>query len=299
MAPYHDYKENPNGLSPPPLFQPGGGEERKDPALFAPNGGQLITRNLNANSTHPNPWRPPTWYECNWFDFLPHLNLTTWLQPAMIKQDMEFEKTDLTEKLTWYGIRAGLFGSIFAHLDLVHRPSSQALTLPGKIARFSYLVTPYVAMSTTYICTHHIINKMVKKPNEPWIYGASWLPAAAIWGGYKRSVGSFVRCNVFFIPSLMIIKTMFDCGVGFNTPIWHDILSDPTALSDAAFSNDPLTGSAKATSRWANAWQGADNPQRPVRNFDKEKWEKEWELEPSWKKHLPEEDRNKGPATGL
>jgi len=291
--------ENPNGLSPPPMFQPEGGESRKDPALYAPNGGQLITRNLNAGSSHPNPWRPPTWYETMKPDFYNHLNLTTWLQPALIKQQMEFEKTDLSEKLTWYGIRAGFLGNMWASWDILTKTSSQQLTPWGKVARWGYLVTPYVAMSTSYICTHHIINKMVKKPNEPWIYAASWVPAAAIWGGYKRSLGSFVRCNVYTIPVLVAIKLMFDSGFGLSSPIFQRLLLDPSGSSHIMTVNDPVYGFAKGTSRMPNKWQTAENPTWPVRNYDTEFRGREWELEPSWKKHLPEEDRNKGPATGL
>jgi len=289
--------DNPNGVSPPPLFPKK--EGRSDPALYAPNGGQLITRNLNADSTHPNPWRPPTWFECAVPDFRPDLNLTTWMQPALIKQDLWFEQKELSEKLTWYGIRAGLLGNVFATWDLLTRPSSQALTIPGKVARWGYLVSPYVAMSTSFIATHHLLNKNSKKPNEPWIYGASWLPSSAIWGAYKRSVGSFVRSTALGVPLLMLIKKCFDMGVGFNSLAFKAYNEETYGHGMSSTANDPRHGFAKTRYDWANNWQSMENPQWPVRNFDKDFWEKEWELEPSWKKHLPAEDRNKGPATGL
>lgn len=271
-------------------------EDRKDPAMYAPNGGLLWVKNLNADSTHPNPWRPPTIFEAAFPCFLNDMNLTTWNQPTLVKRELAFEKDGLSEKLRWYGIKSAALGNIFAVWDLAVLNSSQALPPLGKLARWAYLVTPWVGMSTTYVATHHILNKMVKKPNEPWIYAASWLSPATIWGAYKRSFGSFVRvaCIGGFFGYSM--KALSNYGI-FAGEITMDGLNRDGSCNNPI--NDPLRGFAKGQGSWANRWMGGDNPSFPLRNYDEEFHGRKWQLEPSWKKHLPEEDRNKGPPTGL
>lgn len=288
------WKEEQTGPEVRPLFPVD--PDRKDPALYAPNGSILLVKNLNAESVHPNPWRPPTFFEAHVPTFSNYHNLTTWLQPTLHKNELAFENDGLTERLQWYGVRSIAFGNVFAIWDLTMVKNSKALPPLGKVARWAYLVSPYLAMSTTFIGTHHLINKMVSKPNEnkPWVYAASMFSPAAVWGTYKRSLGSFIRLwavGGFFIWTF---KAMNEVGLA---PAWAGAwIRDGTNESPI---NNPLEGFAKQTSRWANRWMGGDNPSYPQRNFDESFHEKTWQIEPSWKKHIPEEDKNKGPRTGL
>lgn len=270
-------------------------EDRKDPAWYAPNGGMLYAKNLNANSTHPNPWRPSTIFEANMPAYENKLNLLTWNQPVFKAQKVQYEDDGLGEKLAYYNLKAVVMGNVFAIWDLNIVKTSKALPFMGKVARWGYIVSPWVAMCTTWITTHHCINKMVKKPNEPWIYGISWFSPAVVWGTYKMSFGSFGR--VFFVGGVAhaTYKAMMDAGLG-GGDVHRYVNVDGSGLSTM---NDPVHGTAKQSSRWANWWQGGDQPSRPLRNFDEEWYHSKWQIEPSWKKHIPEEDRNKGPPTGL
>jgi len=279
-----------------PLFDPSPIPEGVDPAMYAPNGGILLVKNLNHNSTHPNAWRPPTWFENQAPGYWNHMNLTTWRQPTFLKTEIHFEKDGLGEKLQYYGFRSILLGNIFALYDINMYAASKALTPMGKLARWAYVVSPYVAMTTCYIGTHHCLNKLVSKENQnkPWVYGASVFSPAAIWGTYKYSFGSFVRFWAIGAFSISTIKTFVDLGLA---PLWMNAWQKD--FSQQSPMNNPLEGFAKQTGKWANRWMGGDQPTWPVRNFDEEFNEKKWQIEPSWKKHVPEEDREKGPRTGL
>lgn len=273
--------------------------EGLDKTWYAPNGGKLYSRNLNADSTHPNAWRPPTLYEKAFPGHYETLNLLTWLQPTMQKTEITFEKNTLAENIRTYGVKAIALGNIVAVTDLMLVKSSIALTPMGKVARWAYIVSPWVAMSTSYVATQHIINKAFPKDeNRPWTYGAAWISPAAVWGTYKRCWGASMR--VFFVGGFITFaaKSLLDNGIFVFGPksSFFGSWFDSRGGSDNAFSsNDPVAGTAKESSRNPLWWEGEDVPAWPVRKFDKQFMDKDFDLEPSWKKHLPPEDRNKGP----
>jgi len=275
--------------------------EGLDKSWFAPNGGKLSSRNLNADSTHPNAWRPPTMFESVIPGDFQSLNLLTWLQPTMQKSEITFEKNTLAENIRTYGIKAIALGNIVAVFDLTQVKSSAALTPMGKVARWAYIVSPWVAMSTSYVATQHIINKAFPQhENKPWTYGAAWISPAAVWGTYKRCWGAPMR--VFFVGGFLTyaFKYLMDNGIFVFGPKSSFMGSwfETEANSNAFGASDPVAGTAKENSRNPLWWQGGDVPAWPVRKYDKQLVDRDFDLEPSWKKHLPPEDRNKGPATG-
>ena len=80
-------------------------------SFYAPNGGELVVKNLNVNSTHPNPWRPPTKFEMgcladNW-----SMGLNTMTQPTLIPQTPEFERKSLIHNLAIWGSKGFLIGN--------------------------------------------------------------------------------------------------------------------------------------------------------------------------------------------
>jgi len=279
-------------------------QEGLDRAWYAPNGGKMESRNLNADSTHPNPWRPATIWEGNMPGAVTDLNLATWTQPTLQKNEIRFDSNTLGENIRSFGVKGLAIGNFIAVYDLANVKSSKALSIPGKMARWCYVVSPWLAMSTSYAATHHIANKLFPQhENKPGLYASSIITPAMIWGAYKRNWGSGVR--FFFCGGILTyaVKYLFDNGLAYYgrngaNESAMSLATDPFGPAAIVSPNDPYHGTARESSKWPNWWQGEDQPAWPVRKYDKELLDKNFDWEPSWKKHLPPEDRNKGPATG-
>jgi len=298
-----EYKTSFTGTT-PDLFPSHGAAARKaeglDAAYYAPNGGRLFSRNLNHDSTHPNPWRPPTIFEATLPGRSDFMNLEQWTQPTFVKTQMGFENTELTEKLRYYGTRGILLGNVFGVHDVCFIESSKKLTAMGKFARWAYVLSPWPAMALTYVGSHHMINMKASEKNATWTYGAAAIPTAGIWGAYKRAWGPGIRVAILGGLAAMIIKELHENGL-MDTRMSSRTDSRMVGYTDkedlVSPANDPSMGFAKPTSRFAEAWKSKDVPVYPIRGYDEERAEQKWDIEPSWKKHLPDEEKNRGPQS--
>jgi len=298
-----EYKTSFTGKT-PDLFPSHGAAARQgeglDSSWYAPNGGKLFSRNLNHDSTHPNPWRPPTIFEATLPGRMDFMNLETWTQPTFVKTQMGFENTDLTEKLRSYGIRGILVGNVFGVHDIMFIESSKKLTPMGKFARWAYVLSPWPAMALTYIGSHHMINMKASEKNATWTYGAAAIPTAGIWGAYKRAWGPGIRVALLFGGAAMLVKEVYNSGLmdlRYVSAPYKRLVGARDTEDLETPANDPSMGFAKPTSRFAEAWKGKDTPVYPIRGYDEEKWGQKWDVEPSWKKHLPDEEKNRGPQS--
>jgi len=270
-----------------------------DKAWYAPNGGKLFTRNLNADSAHPNPWRPPTLWEMNIPGNISDFNLGTWTQPTLTKQELTMEHSDLGDNMKSMVLKGIAAGNFIAAHDLIFVKSSMALSPMGKVARWCYLVSPWVAMSTSFVATQHLINKAYPQERyKPWTFGVSMLAPSLIWGTYKRSLGSTVRVALVGGAVAYVFKYMFEEGIALGSKPGLSAAWRNWDNSSMLPHNNPFYGTATEENPWPNWWKGQDRPAWVTRKFDKQLLDRETDLEPSWMKHIPPEDRNKGPPVG-
>jgi len=264
-----------------------------DKEWYAPNGGKLAFKNLNAKSEHPNPWRPPTLWETHLKFGVSDMHLTTFTQPVMKKQAIEFEEVGLARNLQKWGIFGLKCGTTHYLFDI----ASLKETLPRKqlFGRWAYMCTPWIGMTTSFAATHEVMNMMSAEKNQKWMYFADAIPAGIIWGVFNRSFPSGFRMAFFSGFIAFTYKLAMDSGFGFGQ-VSSRLLKYGMYDNEVPYS-DPINKDAKSTFHKPNSWKYSDQPMWPSRNFDEEYRGYQNVIEPSWKKHLPEEDRNKGPPT--
>lgn len=264
-----------------------------DKEWYAANGGKFTYKNLNAKSEHPNPWRPATLWESHIRMGVSDMHLTTNYQPVMKRQSIEFEDAGLARNLQKSSILGFKIGSTYAILNI----ATLKETLPAKqvFGRWAYLASPFVAMTTSYCAIHEVYNMMSKEKNQKWMYFADAIPGAMIWGVFKRSFASGLRAGFYTGLLGLTVKTSLDMGIGFGQASSRFLRYDNTDGSTPY--NDPIHNDAKPSFLKPNSWKKSDVPVWPLRNHDEEYRGYKSVIEPSWKKHLPEEDRNKGPPT--
>jgi len=264
-----------------------------DKEWFAPNGGAFSHKNLNAKSEHPNPWRPPTIWE-SWLKFgNSDMHLTTFNQPVLKSQRIEFEEVGLTKNLQKFAIFGLKAGTTHALLDVAK--VKETLPMRQIFGRWAYITCPWLAMTTSYVAIHQVYNMMSEEKNQKWMYFADALPSGFIWGIFKRNFGSGFRMAFFGGILGLTYKLAMDTGFGFgqvfSRALQYSILDNTTPFAD------PVNNDAKGSFNKPNYWKNSDVPTWPTRNHDEEWRGYQNVIEPSWKKHLPVEDRNKGPPT--
>jgi len=264
-----------------------------DKEWYAPNGGKFTYKNLNAKSEHPNPWRPATLWESQIRLGVTPMNLTTFTQPTMRRQTIDFEEAGLARNLQKASFLGFRLGTTYAVLNIAL--IKESLPVRQVFGRWAYLASPFVAMTTSYVAIHEVCNMMSAEKNQKWMYFADGLPAGFIWGVFKRSFPAGFRMGFFTGLTGLLIKSGMDMGLGFGQASYRAIQYDET--DKMVPFNDPVHRDAKTSFRTPNSWKKSDRPTWPVRNHDEDYRGYENVIEPSWKKHIPEEDRNKGPPT--
>jgi len=264
-------------------------ESTYDKTWYAANGSKLVTKNLNADSDHPNPWRPRNAWEVHVPSVMNDMRITERGQPTMNSIEMEFETAGLARNLFYWGKLGLKFGTTHSILDIMNVSRIPMTNPMGIIGRWAYISTPWVGMFTAAPATFHLLNEMNEKKNQDWMYWASAAPSGAIWGVFRRSFG--VGCLVAATGGL--IGYCYKKGHEYNMfgPMQSLLKYDMPDIEIRW--NDPLNNEALPVQKVPNYWMTGDKPMWPVRNPNEEP------IEPSWKKHLPPEDRNKGPPTGL
>jgi len=273
------------------------GEKSLDRRYFAPNGARLAVPNLNADSKHPNPWRPKTVFEAAMLCASGELNLLDNLQPILGKKEMDFETAGLTSNLAYYsntGLKIGICHGAFDAINI-----TKVKTFNEGLARTLYLTVPWVGMFTSYAAAYHLVNQFTHEKDKPRHYAMAAVAPGSVWGIFKRCpwAGSKV---VFWLGSTMaLVKLLNDEGFGFGR-MTAPLFDRKLEFQDDLPANDPKNAYARATGPDPNWWKTADRPMWPVRGFDEGGVnDQKWKIAPDWHKYVSEEERRKGPPPGL
>lgn len=247
-------------------------------------------RNLNAHSTHPNPWRPPNVYESNWAQYSP-LFIRTNLQPKYKPNKdttISLKPYESMAQWGWIGLK---YGSWWTVVDIWHLNPT---TCPRQmLARWAYIAPVYAFLPSSYIASREILSQVARDKDCLWPYLAATVPTSAIWGLYKGSLGNFARFLSFAFPLAYLYKRYHQNELLFKTRDDTDAIMAEVILNSneapLTGDDDPERGWAKRRSDLANHWRiflGST----PITGAN--------EIEPTWKKFLSEEDQKKGPQLG-
>jgi len=173
-------------------------------AGWAGLGGKPVYVNLNANSTHPRPWRPPTDWE----------HVMRWYDPYKINQDdspQYFRRThnwvedDPFFKNVYWAAKKGFgFGLVAAFLD--HTLYSRLQGPRAQMLRAAYVTLPIMAMPISYISLREFSANMIekftnKKRDSNWTYSIAALgPTGIVMGVAKKN---FATGFLFFWTSAL------------------------------------------------------------------------------------------------
>jgi len=268
-------------------------EERLDRRYFARNGGALITTNLNADSQHPNPWRPKTVYEAAWFVNMGNMNLLDNQQPALKKRHMDFESVGLGGNLAYYGTVGARIGICHGSFDAIN--ITKVTTFSAGLARTLYITVPWVGMFTSYAATYHLVNNWSQEKHKPRHYAIAALAPGTVWGVFKRSPWSGAHVAFWWGLTTALVKYSNDNGFGFGpmtAPLFNREL-----FNQPGWGNNPELETARDTGITPNHWKDYDKPMWPFRGFDEGGVnDQKWNIAPDWHKHVSEEERKKGPG---
>jgi len=272
-------------------------EDRTNRRYFAPNGGALHYPNFNADSQHPNPWRPKTVYEKSMLVNFGALRLTEKTQPVLKPRTMDIETEGVFSNITYYG-RWGLkFGLAHGVMDAVN--ISRLTEFNQGLARTLYIAVPWVGMFTSYPAAFHLLNNLTVEKNTKSHYFLSAAAPGAVWGIFKRCPWSGSRVWFFWGSFMATAKFLNDEGFGFG-PNSYALFDRRMWYQQAMMTNDPEKEWAKTQGLSPNWWQKGDVKLYPMRGFDEGGVnDKKWDVDPGWYKHVSEEERKKGPAKGF
>jgi len=268
-------------------------EERIDLRYFARNGGALSYPNLNADSQHPNPWRPKTVFEAAMFVKMGDMNLLDNVQPTLKKRNMDFESVGLGGNLAYFGkvgLRIGICHGTFDAINI-----TKVETFNAGLARTLYLTVPWVGMFTSYAAAYHLINNMTHEKHKPRHYALAAIAPGTVWGVFKRCPWSGSKVTFWWGSIMAFVKYSNDIGYGFGS--LTAALFDRTLFEQRGYGNDPTRAAEKDTGITPNHWKDYDKPMWPFRGFDEGGVnDQKWNIAPDWHKHVSEEDRKKGPG---
>jgi len=166
-----------------------------------------IVKNLNEESTHPRPWRPPT----DWNHFMriydPYPVLTP-TGPQFFKRTHNWIEDDPFMTNLYYSAKKGFgFGIFAAAID--HANYSKLQGAKQQFLRATYVALPITSMFMSYVCLRefsaNIFERFGKQRDSNWTYVAAamgpssvamaWhrLPGASVWaiGVLTATVGIF------------------------------------------------------------------------------------------------------------
>lgn len=244
--------------------------------------------NLNKDSTHPNPWRPPTQW-CRWApaSYQPY-RIYRGNPEGPVKPAHNFLEDDpFLDNVRIVGTKSFLFGTAYAANDIIVLNRIDAPR--AQLARYFFVMPPFIAIGLTYISAREILGNLSTKKNDTWTYGVATLAPATIWGIFKNSVLSGTRFFMFGAIFAIAYKTNKDVG---------DLGGNP--LQEMALPYDPEKGTAMPKSWDALGWKGTQSPWGGIAAPGERSGILSWftpNIEPEWKKHVSEEEATKGPPT--
>jgi len=249
--------------------------------------------NLNKDSTHPNPWYPPNQYQRMVGFAVPYKIFNGPLyQPEALKKPLRnwLEEDDLISSCWWAAQKSFLFGCAAAANDILVVNSID--TTGARIARFCYVVPPYVAMGISFVCAREALGNMSKEKNASWTYPAACIAPGAIYGITRNNFGRGIRFTLFSAVLAAMWKWNSDYGGMLNIGVLAG-QDTYTGQSDWYTDIDHGKNKYKEMNAWGQGWRGW-----PFRIEDRSNWWTPRE-EPDWKKHVSPEEAERGPPTNL
>jgi len=245
--------------------------------------------NLNKDSTHPNPWYPPTQYERMFNVALPY---RIYRHPMSTYEPLKplrnfLEEDPLLTNIGWAAWKSFIFGMAFAANDII--VINNIDTRKARFARLCYLVPPYVGMGVSYVCLREALGNVGSEKNAPWTYPVACIAPGTIWGITRNSFEHGLRFTLF----AGVIAACWKWN-----QVYGGLLSGMGGLAFSSHENENLDydhehNRFRYQTQSAQGWKGW-----PFKIEDYNNWWTPRE-EPGWKKHVSPEEAEKGPPTNL
>ena len=144
--------------------------------------------NFNKDSTHPNPWKPPS--RMDQFNCYRSNDYKIW------KPDFEkiFMRPDPSKNIITHGPfgdrlataawRGFIGGLALSYVDVIFM--SGAVTISGHLARFLYLTPPVMAVPVTYLVSKEALTSVTGKDGI-FTYTFAAIPPSLLWGAFRNS----------------------------------------------------------------------------------------------------------------
>lgn len=149
--------------------------------------GLVEYENMNKNSTHPNPWGPPSM-----FDQMFHQHSAAYkiyrpkIEENFMKPDPtrnQFKTGPFSERFGLWTYRGFLAGLVVSYVDLVF--VTQSRNLRTNIARVLYLTPPVMTLPMAYITSRELLGSVYGE-DKVWTYAAAAVPPGCIWAAFRK-----------------------------------------------------------------------------------------------------------------
>jgi len=145
--------------------------------------------NLNKNSTHPNPWGPPSMFDQMFHHHSASYKIyTPALQENFMKPDPtknDFKTGPFSERFGLWTYRGFLAGLCVSYVDLVF--VTQSRNMRTNIARILYLTPPVMTLPMAYITTREVLGSAYGEKGV-WTYAAAAVVPGCIWGSFRKRI---------------------------------------------------------------------------------------------------------------
>jgi len=253
--------------------------------------------NLNKDSTHPNPWYPPTEFERMRGIAYPyriyHHPMNTIGPLPTLKNFLE--EDPLLDKIRWAGFTGLKVGTLVALNDIIN---VNAIDAPkARFARACFIVPPYMAMGVSFVCAREVLSNMSKQKDAAWIYPMAMIAPATIHGVVKNSFIAGVRATFALGTLAYLYKWNIENG-NLLDQWWSSLNSErfrsyeKSGLGKYQDYNHE-TGMHRQLHVTHDGWKGWPFRSEKSNNFATPS------DEPDWKKHVSPEEAKRGPPANV
>lgn len=247
--------------------------------------------NLNKDSTHPNPWYPPTEFERMRGIAYPyrifHHPMNTIGPLPTLKNFLE--EDPLLDKIRW-GASTGLkVGTLVAVNDIINVNAIDANK--ARFARACFIIPPYIAMGVSFVAAREVLSNTSKQKDAAWIYPMAMIAPATIHGVVKNSFIAGVRAS--FALGLLGYLYKWNIENGNLLDQWYSTLNPERSGLGKYQDYNHETGMNRQLHVTHDGWKGWPFRSDNLRNFATPS------DEPDWKKHVSPEEAKRGPPANV
>jgi len=244
--------------------------------------------NLNKDSTHPNPWYPPTELERFRGGVGPY---RIWHNPydpigPIKKAKIFLEQDPFMDNCRFGAVLGAKVGILVAANDIIN--VNQIDANRARFARVCFIVPPYMAMGVSFVCAREVLGNVSKEKNALWTYPAAAIAPGTVWGLFKNDFLIGLRMTAMMALFATYWKYNHDMGHVYDVP-WSFL--NAVHVKNQDYNHE--TGLHREQSIEAEGWKGWPFTANSVKNW--------WTQtdEPSWKKHVSPEEAKRGPPTNF